>query len=136
MLFRSPRGIFARSYVRTYAKEAGLDPDVVLARVIRKLPGDEAIETVQEAVAPRPNAGRLRMIPVASPLRTRAASAIFGVVVLVGLMCGSNYIGPVNGFDSHDSATAPPPLEARAVGTSGMMGLVDADRPMDRLRET
>ena len=40
---RFPRGIFARSYVRSYAIEAGLDPDTVLARVIRKLPGDEPI---------------------------------------------------------------------------------------------
>ena len=39
---RFPPGIFARAYVRAYAEEACLDIGVVLARVIRKLPGDES----------------------------------------------------------------------------------------------
>jgi len=47
---RFPAGIFARAYVRAYAAEAGLDQDVVMARVIRKLPGDEALSDVNALI--------------------------------------------------------------------------------------
>lgn len=97
---RMPRGIFARSYVRDYAREAELDPDVVLARVIAKLPGDEALARVDETLVP------LRRSNPAAGRPTSAMAALAGLIVVVGLWFGRPASAPL--------------LDARPVATAGV----------------
>jgi hypothetical protein len=129
---RFPPGIFARAYVRAYAEEACLDVDVVLARVIRKLPGDETLSDVSEVIgdttAPSPTPSPMRPFPRLRHVTTILATA---AVILVALAIRATPPGASVGMRVHQ-LMAPPltnaelaaaaPLydsEAQPVATSG-----------------
>lgn len=131
---RFPPGIFARAYVRAYAAEACLDVDVVLARVIRKLPGDEALSDVSDVIGDTTAAVSR---PMPSPMlpfsRVRHVTTILAAaaVILVALAIRATQPGASAGMRVHE-LMAPPltngelaaatPLreaEAQPVATSG-----------------
>jgi hypothetical protein len=87
---RFPAGIFARAYVRAYAAEAGLDQDVVMARVIRKLPGDEALSDVN-ALIDGNSGGRRSMPAVTRPfLRLRHVTTSFAAAAVILVALGTS----------------------------------------------
>jgi hypothetical protein len=140
---RFPPGIFARAYVRAYAEEACLDVDVVLARVIRKLPGDETLSDVSEVIGDTTAPRRPAPSPMLPFPRLRHVTTILAAaVILVALAIRATQPGASVGMRFHQlmappltnaelAATAPLyDAEAQPVATSGTRPtLVAVDDP-------
>jgi helix-turn-helix protein len=126
---RFPPGIFARSYVRAYAEEACLDLKLTLARVISKLPGDEALDVIPDA-----SQGWRFSSAVTLPFRQRkhavtmflAAAVLLVAIGMSATQTGANVVRTIHQLMSPpltkgELAAAAPRQEAEAqpVATSG-----------------
>jgi cytoskeletal protein RodZ len=70
-----PGGIFARAFVRTYARELGLEPDPLVAEFVQRCPGaaPESLEALEAAAPPRSNG--VRWVALLGALAVLAAAA-------------------------------------------------------------
>ncbi len=100
-----PAGIFVRSYIRSYAREVGLDPDAAVAafRALTEPPPELPSETTDKPADDRvpDKAPPSRFDPKLLAPRSRWGTALLAVVLLIGL------IG-INRFGASSSAGSPP----------------------------
>lgn len=100
---RLPAPIFAKGFLRQYARYVGLDPDEVVNFYLQASRPDEEDED-EEPVARRSSA------PLPTP--TRQSLALLGIVILVLLLvAGLLYFRDVLGGEDRDAAE-PPPMAA------------------------
>jgi cytoskeleton protein RodZ len=103
-----PGGIFSRAFVKSYAKEVGLDPDVMVEEFIGLFPQDAA-------TAGQPHSGQVEDTQLFDSDRRVASSLLWILVVSVPLAGGVLYLG-MSQRASEPAAehSAPPPKAAPA----------------------
>src|SRR5579871_1783919 len=104
-----PGGVFARSFVRQYARAVGVDEDEIVSELEKMLtPPPDPLPTMQEATRqPEIYVPRVtRWSSAGSGLPSNSSLPALGLVVLVIIACGAAYTW------FQKSARAPAPMEA------------------------
>src|SRR5262249_5596349 len=88
-----PGGVFARSFVRQYARAVGVDEDEVLRELEKTLaPSTDPLPTMQEAIRqPEIHVPRVTRWSGTGSLRTNSWLPALGLVVLVIVACSGAY---------------------------------------------
>jgi cytoskeletal protein RodZ len=107
-----PGGVFARSFVRQYARAVGVDEDEIVAELEKALaPAPDPLPAMQEAAARQPEIRVPRVARWGGPgsgLRSNSSLPALGLVVLVIVACGAAYTW------WQKIARSPAPAERRA----------------------
>jgi len=107
---RLPGGIFARAFVRAYAREVGLDPDAAVARFVSAFPaesGADEMPLAASAVEAESLEHRRRIVRVAARLIGVALIAAF-LVFIYHTRIRPGSVGPGPGTGQAPAAYAPP----------------------------
>ena len=129
-----PGGIFSRSFVRAYAREVGLDPDLAAASFVSAFPnesGADEMPAATSAVEAESFEQRRRIL--------RVAARLLGVAVLVAILAFIYYSNFKPGFlmagpaDTQPPAagTAPPPLQSKPLAPEPGSSMVPGEVPAD-----
>lgn len=142
---RFPPGMFARAYVRAYAEEACLDVEVMLARVIRKLPGDDAPDGANPVIpdSERGRSASAVMRPILQINQHVMTIFAFAAVAFVALGISVTQTGPRVAMrihqlmsprltDGETAATSPREVQLHPVATSGTAPTLAGERKVRR----
>lgn len=108
---RLPSGIFARSFVRAYAAEVGLDPDQTLREFLRRFP---------EHAPPGSEPDEASDVGTSSGSRSGRVLAVFGLLAALGGIAGGGYWWWQQRQQQPVRQVAASPLESRvSAGAAG-----------------
>jgi hypothetical protein len=96
-----PAAVYARAFLREYARFLDIDPEPLLAGFAREAPAEVSLGAIREAVPP----------PRRWPARAVLAVSVVALTGLaaVGVMSGRSTGPGVAAFRQHPAAVAPPP---------------------------
>jgi len=125
-LDRIPGGVFTRGFIRSCARELGLDPETTVAAFVAQQSAATGAAAGSEPAALEHRTA-VEMDPDDTALLSESSSDLAQMIVIAIIVAAAGYLSVHNRSDSTIAASAPAPIVREVpVGTSGTVDAVSA----------